>query len=305
MRTRYRSIFISDVHLGTGSARAEDLAFFLKRVTCDHLYLVGDIIDMWWLRHRWRWPASHSTVVRRLLKLSSKGVCITYIPGNHDDAARPYAGMEFGGVRIELAARHETADGRSFVVCHGDHYDLVVSTRPWLGMLGSAGYEALLRINRLWNGARRMIGLPYHSLARAVKGRVKQACMYVSRFEDELLAEAQRSGCDGVICGHIHKAELREGGGLTYANCGDWVESCTALVEHDDGRLELLDGLEFNQSWRRLEASGAVSAEDPDPWNEPVPSFPFPIPLPSWSRETPPGSRRAAQAFAPPAASSF
>lgn len=276
MRTRFRSIFISDVHLGTASARADDLAFLLKRVTCERLYLVGDILDMWWLKHRWRWPASHTTVLRRLLKLASKGVEIIYIPGNHDDAARPYAGKEFGGIRIELAARHACADGRSMLICHGDHYDLVVRTRPWLGMLGSAGYEALLRANRLWNGGRRALGLPYHSLAQAVKMRVKRACMYVSSYEEVLLAEAKRSGCDGVICGHIHKAELRETQGLTYANCGDWVESCTALVEHDDGRLELLDGLAFNASWRRLEESGAVPADDPDPWIDPP--LPFPIP---------------------------
>ncbi len=295
MRTRFRSIFLSDTHLGTGSARAEDLAFFLKRVSCDHLYLVGDIIDMWWLRHRWRWPASHSTVVRRLLKLSSRGVRITYVPGNHDDAARPYAGLEFGGIRVELAARHETADGRSFLVCHGDHYDLVVRTRPWLGMIGSAGYEALLRANRLWNAGRRVVGLPYHSLAGAVKQRVKHACMYVSRFEDELLAEARRGDCDGVICGHIHKPELRVAGDLTYANCGDWVESCTALVEHDDGRLELLDGLRFNESWRRQEDAGADDAEEPDPWIE------SPIPFPSL---VPPRPSRGRPNAAPAAACS-
>ncbi|MBX3356116.1 MAG: UDP-2,3-diacylglucosamine diphosphatase [Phycisphaeraceae bacterium] len=276
MRTRFRTIFISDTHLGTGSARADDLAFFLKRVTCDRLYLVGDIIDMWWLRQRWKWPASHTTVLRRLLKLSSKGVEIIYLPGNHDDAARPYAGMEFGGIRVELAAQHECADGRRLLVCHGDHYDLVVRTRPWLGMLGSAGYEVLLRANRLWNAGRRMFGLPYHSLAQAVKLRVKRACMYVSHYEEELRREAERGGCDGVVCGHIHKAELRVDQGLTYANCGDWVESCTALVEHEDGRLELLDGLAFNESWRRLEESGAVPTEDPDPWIDP----PLPFPLP-------------------------
>lgn len=275
MRTRFRSIFISDVHLGTGSARADDLAYFLRHVSCERLYLVGDILDMWWLRQRWRWPESHTKVLRRLLKLSSKGVEIIYLPGNHDDAARPYAGMEFGGIRIELAVRHESADGRSFLVCHGDHYDLVVRSRPWLGMLGSAGYEALLRLNRAWNAGRRCLGLPYHSLAQAIKLRVKRACMYVSSFEKELLAEAERGRCDGVICGHIHKAELREEAGRTYANCGDWVESCTALVEHDDGRLELIDGLAFNRSWRALEESGAVPAEDPDPWIE----SPRPYPL--------------------------
>lgn len=276
MRTRFRSIFISDLHLGTGSARADDIAFFLKRVTCDRLYLVGDILDMWWLRHRWRWPASHTTVLRRLLKLSSKGVEIIYVPGNHDDAARPYSGMEFGGIRIEMAVKHTCADGRTLLVCHGDHYDLVVRTRPWLGKIGSVGYEALLRANRLWNAGRRTMGLPYHSLAQAVKQRVKHACMYISRYEEVLLAEAARGGCDGVVCGHIHKAELRQVGTLTYANCGDWVESCTALVEHEDGRLELLDGLAFNASWRRLEESGAVPAEDPDPWIDPP--LPFPIP---------------------------
>ena len=276
MRTRYRSIFLSDIHLGSSTTRAEDLASFLRHVTCDHLYLVGDVLDMWRLRQRWRWPESHNTVVRRLLKLAARGVRITYVPGNHDDAARPYAGLEFGGIRVELNAAHRTADGRLLLVSHGDQYDLVVRNHRWLGLLGAAGYDLLLGVNRLWNAARARLGLPYHSLAQAVKLRVKRACTFVSHFEEELRAEAHRDGFDGVVCGHIHKAELRADRGFIYANCGDWVESCTAIVEHDDGKLELLDAAAFVRSLAALRHPHTLPIEEPEPW--PTPSMPFPLP---------------------------
>jgi UDP-2,3-diacylglucosamine pyrophosphatase LpxH len=269
MRHRFRTVWISDVHLGSSTGRAADLSFFLRHVTCDRLYLVGDIVDMGLLRRRWKWPKCHNDVVRRLLKLASKGVEITWIPGNHDDAARPYEGLSIGGIRIELLSAHETADGRRLLVTHGDHHDLVVCSSPLLASLGGLGYDLLLGVNRVWNGLRSRCGLPYHSLSAAIKHRVKSACTVMSRFEDALVDEARRGGFHGVVCGHIHKAERREVGGIEYLNCGDWVESCTALVEHDDGRLELLDGLAFNARVRQGFAD-PNEIEESEPWPEPA-----------------------------------
>jgi UDP-2,3-diacylglucosamine pyrophosphatase LpxH len=190
VKQRYRTVWVSDLHLGTPGCRAEDLSRWLKRIECDHLYLVGDIIDMWRLRNRWYWPAEHNRVVRRLLKLAHRGTRIVYIPGNHDDAARQFAGMEFGGIRIELTALHETADGRSLLVTHGDQYDLVIRHSPLLSKVGGIGYETLLKANRWWNRGRAAFGLPYHSLSRAIKLKVKQACTFISRFEENVALEA-------------------------------------------------------------------------------------------------------------------
>lgn len=295
MKQRYRTVWVSDLHLGTPGCRAEDLSRWLKRIECDHLYLVGDIIDMWRLRNRWYWPAEHNRVVRRLLKLAHRGTRIVYIPGNHDDAARQFAGMEFGGIRIELTALHETADGRSLLVTHGDQYDLVIRHSPLLSKVGGIGYETLLKANRWWNRGRAAFGLPYHSLSRAIKLKVKQACTFISRFEENVALEAERAGFDGVVCGHIHKADARRLAGvestrsasesedavareadlgIEYFNCGDWVESCTALVEHDDGCIEVIDVLD------RLDASLSeeipFEADDLEPWSE----IPMPLPLP-------------------------
>lgn len=281
MRRRFRTIFVSDAHLGSSAARAEELACFLKHVDCERLYLVGDVIDMWRLRRRWYWPKPHNDVVRRLLKLGSRGTEITYILGNHDDSARQFHGLAFGGVRLALNAVHETADGRRLLVTHGDQYDLVVRHSRLLSRLGGATYELLITVNRWYNRGRAALGLPYVSLSAAIKGRVKKACQFISRFEEELVAEAERRGFDGVVCGHIHKAESRIlEGGIAYLNCGDWVESCTAVVEHDDGRLDVIDGLAFNREIAASRASAVSTAEpvpdedDLDPWLEspPVPS---------------------------------
>jgi UDP-2,3-diacylglucosamine pyrophosphatase LpxH len=271
MRKRFRTVWISDVHLGSNTVRGADLSHFLRHISCDRLYLVGDIVDMWRLRQRWRWPACHNDVVRRLLKLASKGVEVIWIPGNHDDAIRPYDGLSIGGIRVELMSAHETADGRRLLVTHGDHHDLVVCSSKALATLGSVGYDLLLGLNRIWNGIRRRVGLPYHSLSQAIKDRVKSACAVISRFEDALEAEARRGGFHGVVCGHIHKAECRAKEGFIYLNCGDWVESCTALVEHADGSLEILDGLAFNERIRAEKAASRAEepAEETEAWPEP------------------------------------
>lgn len=278
MRARFRTVWISDCHLGTAGCRAEDLSRWLKQVECDRLYLVGDVIDMWRLRQRWHWPPEHNRVIRRLLKLAHRGTEIIYLPGNHDDAARQFDGMEFGGIRIRLNALHETADGRQLLVTHGDQFDLVVRHAPVVAKLGAIGYGLLLRANRWWNLARSAFGLPYHSLARTIKLKVKSACTFVSRFEEALATEARRGGFDGVICGHIHKADLRtpaEGSdGILYANCGDWVETCSALVEHDDGRLELIDALAWLD--KRAAIAASLDLDDVEAW----PSIPMPLPLP-------------------------
>lgn len=241
MELNYRSIFISDTHLGMTGVLAEQLAAFLKHVRCERLYLVGDIIDLWSLKARWRWPAAHNQVIRRILKMARKGVAVTYIPGNHDDALRQYAGLDFGGVRLAMRAIHRTADGRSLLVTHGDEFDLVVQNSRLLSMVGGWAYDHLVTINRAVNACRAAFGLRRWSFAAAIKSRVKSACTFVSNYEAALLGEASRRNLHGVVCGHVHKAALvdREGG-MIYANCGDWIERATALVEHHDGRLELL-----------------------------------------------------------------
>jgi UDP-2,3-diacylglucosamine pyrophosphatase LpxH len=247
IRARFRSVFVSDLHLGARGARARDAARFLRRIDCEYLYLVGDIIDMGRLRQRWHWPVANNKVVNRVLKLARRGTRVVYIPGNHDEAARRYAGLSLGGVEIAREASHRTADGRSILVTHGDQFDLVVRHAPLLSAVGSWAYDWLVLLNHGYNWGRRLVGLDYWSLSHFLKLKVKSACTYLSRFEDLVIQAARRSGHHGVICGHVHKAEIREGDGskdaIGYFNCGDWVESCSALVERPDGRLELIDGM--------------------------------------------------------------
>lgn len=245
MKFKYRTVFISDLHLGMKGCQAKQVARFLKRVQCEKLYLVGDIIDMWWLKSRWYWPADHNTVIRRILTLANRGTEVIFVPGNHDGAARSYLELEFGGVKLRRLDIHETADGRRLLVTHGDEYDLVVKHSPLLSRMGGLAYGWLVRINAVYNHGRRMLGLKYWSLSQYVKLKVKRACTFISRFEQTLIHEARRRELDGVVCGHIHKAEHRVEDGVEYFNCGDWVESCTVLVEHDCGKMEVLSGLEL------------------------------------------------------------
>lgn len=269
MKARYRTLFISDCHLGSSGAKAEQLARFLKQVECDTVYLVGDVIDMWRLKQRWYWPDAHNTVMRRLLKMSHKGTTIVYIPGNHDEAARPFCGLAFGGMQMAKEAVHVTADGRRLLVTHGDQFDLVVRNSRLLALAGTVGYEMLLKINGAYNFGRRVFGLPYDSLSQAIKARVKSACNFISNFEQALVAEARAGGFDGVVCGHIHKAEQRRIDEIEYLNCGDWVESCTALAEHEDGRIELLDGLAFlavRDAAKAMAENAGDDSDETDPW---------------------------------------
>ncbi|NJC34413.1 UDP-2,3-diacylglucosamine pyrophosphatase LpxH [Sphingomonas jejuensis] len=243
-RTRQRTIFISDCHLGTAGANAELLLDFLKKHECETLYLVGDIVDGWQLRKGWYWPQAHNDVVRAVLKMAKHGTRVVYVPGNHDEHFRDYVGLEFGGIELLDDDVHVTADGRRLLVIHGDQFDNVVLYHKWLAFLGDWAYVALLRSNRWVNRCRRMFGLPYWSLAAHMKKRVKNAVSFISRFEEVVAHAAAERGVDGVVCGHIHSAEIREFGDITYYNDGDWVESCTALVEDADGTLRIVDWAE-------------------------------------------------------------
>ena len=240
----FRTVFISDTHLGTSGCNAELLFDFLKSIECETLYLVGDIIDGWRLKRGWFWPTRHNDVVRRVLKMAKKGTRVVYVPGNHDEVLRDFIGLGFGDIEIRPEAIHETADGRKLLVLHGDEFDGVVLYHRWLAFAGDHAYVALLKLNVGFNWCRRQFGLPYWSLSAHLKKKVKNAVEYVCRYEEAVAHAARERGADGVVCGHIHSAEIRQFGDVTYYNDGDWVESCTALVEHGDGRMEILDWAE-------------------------------------------------------------
>lgn len=238
---KVRTVWISDLHLGTPGCQAGALLAFLREVDCETLYLVGDIIDGWQLRRSWYWPQAHNDVVQKVLRKARKGTRVVFVPGNHDEFARKYVAHNFGGVDVVEECIHVTADGRRLWVTHGDLFDGVIQCAKWLAYLGDAAYEFALRMNRHLNSFRARVGLPYWSLSRYLKLKVKRAVSYVSDFEEAVAREARKRGVDGVVCGHIHHAEIRDVDGILYCNDGDWVESLTALVEHADGRLEILD----------------------------------------------------------------
>jgi UDP-2,3-diacylglucosamine pyrophosphatase LpxH len=260
--THYRSVFISDIHLGTRGCQAELLLDFLRHMTCDHLFLVGDIVDGWKMKSGWFWPQAHNDVVQKILRLARKGAAVTYIPGNHDDRVRDFCGVHFGGILVALDVVHQTADGRRFLVTHGDEFDGLVRHAAWLGLAGDAAYRALLALNTTFNRLRRRLGFGYWSLSAFVKARVKNALKFIDRFETAIAEEARRRDVEGVICGHIHKAEMRLIGGTLYANDGDWVESCTAIVEHADGRLEILHWAAM-RSWSMIDRARRIDDAHP------------------------------------------
>jgi len=259
---RFRSIWISDVHLGTRGCNAEFLLDFFKYTESEYLYLVGDIIDGWRLRKSWYWVQSHNDVIQKVLRKARKGTKVIYVPGNHDEILRDYTDIRLGGVLVVGEAIHRTADGRRFLVLHGDQFDAVVKYAKWLALLGDWAYNVALAVNNLLNGARRRLGLSYWSLSAYLKHKVKNAVDYIGRFEEAVAEEARRRKVDGVIAGHIHKAEMRRIGDVLYCNDGDWVESCTALVEHMDGRLEILHWVELRQLelWPRSAPADALPA---------------------------------------------
>ena len=237
---RVRALFISDIHLGTRAAQAEPLLDFLRHCEADTIYLVGDIVDFWKVRRGPHWPQTHNDVVQKLIRRARKGTRVVLIPGNHDEGLRDYAGLRFGGIEICTDTVHETAKGRRYLVMHGDEFDIVVRTARWLAYLGDHGYEFALWLNQPLNWVRRHLGLGFWSLSAYLKYRVKSAVAFIGAFEEAVATEARRRGVNGVICGHIHHASDRTFAGIHYLNCGDWVESCTAIVETYEGELRLV-----------------------------------------------------------------
>jgi UDP-2,3-diacylglucosamine pyrophosphatase LpxH len=239
----YRSIFISDVHLGTKDCQADKLNNFLKHNTCETLYLVGDIIDAWKIKqNKWKWKQSHTNVVRRVLGHSKRGTRVVYVAGNHDEFLRPFMQYDigFGMIEVSNQTEHIGADGKHYLVTHGDLFDGITRLAPWLSFLGDKAYDFILRLNTRINWIRHRLGFGYFSLSLFLKHRVKKAVDFIFHFERNLAAYCKKRGFDGVICGHIHHAEIKDIDGIIYMNDGDWVESCTALVEHHDGRWEII-----------------------------------------------------------------
>jgi UDP-2,3-diacylglucosamine pyrophosphatase LpxH len=237
---RVRTLWISDVHLGTPDCKAAELLHLLKHVHAERIYLVGDIIDGWQLKKRWYWPPLHNDVVQKLLRKARKGSKVVFVAGNHDEFARQFIGLNFGGIDVVNETLHITADQRRLWVVHGDHLDGVIQHAKWLAKVGDELYLLTLKFNNWLNRFRCKFGMPYWSLSQFLKQKVKNAVAYIDSFERALALEARDKQCDGVVCGHIHKAEIRQLGSVTYHNCGDWVESCSALVEDSLGRITLL-----------------------------------------------------------------
>jgi len=235
-----RTIWLSDIHLGTRGCQAEALLEFLSAHECEFLYLVGDIIDFWRLKRSPYWPQTHSDVIRQVLSMARKGTTVTFVPGNHDEYVRRFCDLQIGSIMVVREAVHRTADGRFLLVLHGDEFDAVARCHRWVAVLGDLAYDLLMFFNRWSNDARRVLGFGYWSLAGYLKSKVKRAAMYIADYEQAVAHEATRRGMHGVVCGHIHKAELRSIGALVYCNTGDWVESFTALTEQVDGSLALL-----------------------------------------------------------------
>ena len=244
----HRTIFISDTHLGTRGCKAEALADFLAHNDCATLFLVGDIVDGWQLKRRWYWTEAQSQVLAQIIRKVDGGTRVIFVPGNHDEFAREYAGRLFGGVEIAKEAIHETADGRRLWVLHGDRFDGVITCAKWLAHLGDWAYGMALRWNDHLFAVRKYFGLPYWSLSAWLKHKVKNAVEYISCFEEIVAREAHLRGVDGVVCGHIHHAEIRQIGDVLYLNDGDWVESCSALVEDAHGNMEILRWADSSQN---------------------------------------------------------
>ncbi len=240
----YRTLFLSDIHLGTRACQAELLLDFLRHCDADTIYLVGDIVDFWQIRRSAHWPQTHNDVLQKLLRKVRKGARIIYLPGNHDEGLRAYCGARFGGIEIVDQVVHVTADGRRMLVIHGDQFDVVVRYAKWLAVLGDWAYVLALGANTHLNFLRRRAGLKYWSLSAYLKQRVKQAVSYIGDFENALVDTARKRGTTGVICGHIHHAAMRDVDGLLYVNLGDWVESATAVGEREDGSFEIIRWLD-------------------------------------------------------------
>jgi len=238
---KVKTVFLSDLHLGTRFAKVDYLLDFLYNIDPEQIILVGDIIDIWSLKTGWHWKQSHTNVIRRLLSFAKQGKRVIYIPGNHDETFREYVNLSFGEVQIKERIEYRTMDGKRLMVVHGDQYDVFMrSSYRWLAHVGDKLFHGVQNLSRLYQRFRQFLGLKYWSLAGYLKDRTKSVVKVIGRFEEALITAAKREGYDGVICGHIHHAEIREIDGLQYYNTGDWVDSCTALVERQDGRLEVI-----------------------------------------------------------------
>jgi len=238
---KVRSIFISDIHLGTRACQAERLLEFMRSFSAENVFLVGDIVDFWAMRRNIVWTSAQNTFVQKILRRARRGERVVFIPGNHDEALRDYFGISFGDIEIVGEYVHELADGRRFLLLHGDEFDQITRHHRWLALLGDVAYDFLVRLNALLSFVRRRFGITcYWSLAGYAKRRVKRALQFIFDFENSAIRAARQRGLDGIICGHIHSAVIRKADGISYVNCGDWVDSCTAIVEHFDGRLELV-----------------------------------------------------------------
>ena len=252
----FRTIWISDVHLSTPGCQAQRLLEFLRATESETLYLVGDIIDGWQLKRRWYWEQSHNNVVQTVLKKAKKGTNVIFVPGNHDEVIRQFIDLDFGGIKIRDELVHTTANGKRMLVIHGDRFDGVIACAKWLAYVGDNLYTMILKFNQWFNSWRARAGLPYWSLSQYLKGKVKNAVNYITSFEDALAAEASKKGLDGVICGHIHKPEIRDINGIKYCNDGDWVESLSALVEDASGELRLVTWGEIMQLKKSSKLAG-------------------------------------------------
>lgn len=272
---RLRTVFISDIHLGFKGCSAELLLEFLHQVEMDTLFLVGDIIDVWSMKKSMFWPQSHNNVLRTILGKAKRGTKVIFVPGNHDEVFRDFDGSVFGNLEIHSEYIHETADGRRMLILHGDEFDNVVKFSPWLAKLGSNIYDLLLAINPYINWGRRRFDLPHWSLAGYLKNKTKKAVQYIGSFEDSVAQAARKRGVDAVVCGHIHRAEMRDMNGILYCNDGDWVESCTSLVEDMNGRLSLIDWPRIREHLLATKPASpmvAPSTENVDPELEPLPA---------------------------------
>ncbi len=238
---RFRTVWLSDIHLGTRGSRSDLLLDFLQHVEMENLFLVGDIVDGWQLKKRWYWPPEHNDVIQKFLSKSRQGTKVVFLPGNHDEMARDFLGLHFGGVLVTNEIMHVTADGKRLYILHGDQFDAVMACAKWLAHVGDVAYSILLAVNAALNFVRRRLGFSYWSLSAYLKHKVKNAVEHISNYENFIADTARRQQADGVVCGHIHHAEMRMIGNVLYCNDGDWVESCTALVEHADGRLEIIN----------------------------------------------------------------
>jgi UDP-2,3-diacylglucosamine pyrophosphatase LpxH len=242
----YRTIILSDIHLGTPESKAQQVNTFLKHTRCEQLILNGDIIDGWALKRKNHWQKPHTAVIRRILKLSQKNdIDVIYLRGNHDDFLSSYLPMTLDRLRFCEEHIHETPTGKRFLIVHGDCFDAVTTHSPFVAVLGDIGYQALLKINRFYNQFRALRGKEYYSISKAIKAKVKSAVNHISRFEDHLKELADKRGCQGIICGHIHTPEDKMVDGIHYLNSGDWVESLTALVEDHEGNFEVITYQDF------------------------------------------------------------